>query len=118
MDAPGLFVGQHQVEQSRRETWSLLTPSPRDALKFEQSEGGFRSLDVGAALLPRLPCLEPWVRRMIEVEGHFCPESDTGKSRRKTLRTQDVSVHQASSPGLPDGVQMAAEKPSIPAWLI
>lgn len=48
----------------------------------------------------------------------LCPESDTGKSRRKTLRTQDVSVHQASSPGLPDGVQMAAEKPSIPAWLI
>lgn len=116
MDAPGLFVGQHQVEKSRRETWSLLTPSPRDALKSEQSKGGFRSLDVGAALLPRLPCLEPWVRTMIAVEGHFCSESD--RKIQKTLRTQDVSIHQASSPGLPDGVQMAAEKPSIPAWLI
>lgn len=50
-------------------------------------------------------------------EGHFSPESDS-ETQKGDPGKYDARVHEASNPGLPDRVQMAAQKPSIPAWLI
>lgn len=46
------------------------------------------------------------------------PQSQTQEAQKGDLGKYDARVHEASNPGLPDRVQMAAQKPSIPAWLI
>ena len=71
----------------------------------------------GAALNPQFPCLEPLVRRMIRLKV-TSPQSQTQDTQKGDPDKYDALVHAASNPGLPYRVQMAAQEPSIPAWLI